>query len=367
MRDVAVMQPSFRNRSGRTGFESSRNLFGTDSISRDIGHDGRFGCFAMAPRASWKGYLKLSLVSCPVALFPATTLADRVRFRTINRDTGNRIRQQIVDEGTGEVVEPENRAKGYEVGKSEYIIIEDDELEAVQIESSHTIEITEFVKTGDVDSLYLDEGYYLAPDDRVAVEPFTVIREAMRSTGTVGIAKVAMHRREKLLLLEPRGKGLLGKTIRYQYEVRPEDSYFADIPEVGVDADLLKLAEHIVQGKMGAFDTSMFEDRYENAIVDLIRAKREGRPAAVSAAPAPQGNVVNLMDALRRSVEAETKGGKLAPATKPAAKAVKAKAGVSAGTGSEKKPGRAAKAVPKAEDVREAASTKSPARLKKAG
>jgi DNA end-binding protein Ku len=256
----------------------------------------------MAPRASWKGYLKLSLVSCPVALFPATTMAERVRFRTINRQTGNRIRQQLVDEATGEPVEPEDRVKGYEVGKSDYVIVEDEELEAVQIESSHTIDIQRFVKIKDVDPLYLDEGYYLAPDDRVAVEPFSVIREAMRSTGTVGIAKVAMYRREKLLLLEPRGNGLLGKTIRYGYEVRGEDSYFADIPDVKIDPELLDLAEHIVGSKMGKFDPATFEDRYEDAIVEMIKAKRAGHKPKLAPAAAPPSNVVNLMDALRRSL-----------------------------------------------------------------
>lgn len=319
----------------------------------------------MAPRASWKGYLKLSLVSCPVALYPATTLAERIRFRTINRDTGNRIRQQIIDEGTGEIVEPENRVKGYEIGKSDYVLVEDDELEALQIESSHTIEIQEFVKRSDVDPLYLDEGYYLAPDDRVAIEPFTVIREAMRDTGTVGIAKVAMHRREKLLLLEPRGKGLLGKTIRYQYEVRGEDAYFADIPEVAVDPELLKLAEHIVQTKMGRFDPSSFEDRYENAIIDMIKAKREGRPTQAAPAPAAPSNVVNLMDALRRSVEAETKSGK--PAPKPSSKAEakaspKKAAAAPALEEPEKKPSRSAAKG----GERKAAPAKGSARLKKA-
>jgi DNA end-binding protein Ku len=288
----------------------------------------------MAPRASWKGYLKLSLVSCAVALYPATTLAERVRFRTVNRQTGNRIRQQLVDEVTGEPVEAEDRAKGYEVGKNDYLIMDDDELESVQIESSHTIDIQQFVPQGSIDELYLDEGYYIAPDDRVAVEPFSVIREAMEATGTVGIARVAMHRRERLLLLEPRGKGLLAKSIRYQYEVRPEESYFADIPDVKVEPEMLKLAEHIVETKRGAFDPKMYEDRYENALIELIKSKQAGKPMEPAAvAPAPS-NVVNLMDALRRSIAADEKDGKAkaAPAKgrgkaaeKPAAKPVESK------------------------------------------
>ncbi len=268
----------------------------------------------MAPRASWKGYLKLSLVSCAVALYPATTLAERVRFRTVNRQTGNRIRQQLVDEVTGEPVEPEDRAKGYEVGKNDYLIMDDDELESVQIESSHTIDIQQFVPQGSIDELYLDDGYYIAPDDRVAVEPFSVIREAMQATGTVGIARVVLYRRERLLLLEPRGKGILAKSIRYQYEVRPEESYFADIPEVKVEPEMLKLAEHIVDTKRGEFDPKMYEDRYENALIELIKSKQSGRPMEPAAvAPAPS-NVVNLMDALRRSIEADEKSAKGKPA-----------------------------------------------------
>lgn len=280
----------------------------------------------MAPRASWKGYLKLSLVSCAVALYPATTLAERVRFRTVNRQTGNRIRQQLVDEVTGEPVEAEDRAKGYEVGKNDYLIMEDDELESVQIESSHTIDIQQFVPQGSIDELYLDEGYYIAPDDRVAMEPFSVIREAMQATGTVGIARVVLYRRERLLLLEPRGKGILAKSIRYQYEVRPEESYFADIPDVKVEPEMLKLAEHIVDTKRGEFDPKMYEDRYENALIDLIKSKQSGRPMEPAAvAPAPS-NVVNLMDALRRSIAADEKGGKAKPAAaKGGAKAAAAK------------------------------------------
>jgi DNA end-binding protein Ku len=279
----------------------------------------------MAPRASWKGYLKLSLVSCAVALYPATTLAERVRFRTVNRQTGNRIRQQLVDEVTGEPVEPEDRAKGYEVGKNDYLIMEDDELESVQIESSHTIDIQQFVPKGSIDELYLDEGYYIAPDDRVAVEPFSVIREAMHASGTVGIARVVLYRRERLLLLEPRGKGLLAKSIRYQYEVRPEESYFADIPEVKVEPEMLKLAEHIVDTKRGEFDPKMYEDRYENALIDLIKSKQSGRPVEpAQVAPAPS-NVVNLMDALRRSIEADEKGAKGKPAAKARGKSEAAK------------------------------------------
>ena len=173
----------------------------------------------MAPRPNWKGYLKLSLVSCPVALYPATTTSERVSFRTLNRDTGNRLRRQMVDEQTGDVVESDNQAKGYEVGKGEYIVLDDDELKAVQIESNHTIDIERFVPRAEIDGLYLDTPYYLAPTDRVGEEAFAVIREAMRAEKMVGLARVVLFRRERIMMLEPRDKGIVSTTLHYANEV----------------------------------------------------------------------------------------------------------------------------------------------------
>src|SRR5262245_22965350 len=173
----------------------------------------------MAPRPNWKGYLKLSLVSCPVALYPATTTSERVSFRTLNRDTGNRVRRQFVDEVTNEPVEAENQAKGYEVGKGEYIQIDDDEIKAVQIESNHTIDIERFVPRAAIDEIYLDTPYFLAPTDRVGEEAFAVIREAMVSEKMVGLARVVLYRRERVVMLEPRGKGIVAVTLRYANEV----------------------------------------------------------------------------------------------------------------------------------------------------
>ena len=170
----------------------------------------------MAPRPNWKGYLKLSLVSCPVALYPATTTSERVSFRTLNRETGNRVRRQFVDEQTGEPVETEDQAKGYEVAKGEYIMLEDDELKAVQIESNHTIDIERFVPRAEIDELYLDTPYYLAPTDRVGEEAFAVIREAMRAEKMVGLARVVLFRRERVLMLEPRGKGIVATSLHYR-------------------------------------------------------------------------------------------------------------------------------------------------------
>jgi DNA end-binding protein Ku len=258
----------------------------------------------MAPRANWKGYLKLSLVSCAVALYPATSTSSRVRFNTINRKTGNRVKQQYVDPVTGEAVEADERAKGYEVGKNSYILIEDEELEAIKIESTHTIDIESFVPVEQVDKRYLEAPYYIAPDDRVAQEAFAVIRDAMRDRAKAGVARVVISRRERMLLLEPLGKGIMATVLRYPYEVRGEEAYFEDIPDLNLPKEMRDLASHIIETKAADFDPSKFEDRYENAVIELVRSKESGRPVAAPATPRPS-NVVNLMDALRKSIASE--------------------------------------------------------------
>ncbi len=258
----------------------------------------------MAPRPNWKGYLKLSLVSCPVALYPATTTSERVSFRTLNRDTGNRLRRQMVDEQTGDVVESDNQAKGYEVGKGEYIVLDDDELKAVQIESNHTIDIERFVPRAEIDGLYLDTPYYLAPTDRVGEEAFAVIREAMRAEKMVGLARVVLFRRERIMMLEPRDKGIVSTTLHYANEVHAANAYFEEIPDLELPKEMLELAKHIIEKMAGKFQPDAFEDRYEQAVIELIRSKQKGMPVK----PQPthrQANVINLMDALRRSVEGD--------------------------------------------------------------
>ena len=262
----------------------------------------------MAPRPNWKGYLKLSLVSCPVALFPATTTSERVSFRTLNRETGNRVRRQFVDEQTGEPVETEGQVKGYEVAKGEFIQIEDDELKAVQIESNHTIDIERFVPRVDIDELYLDTPYYLTPTDRVGEEAFAVIRDAMRSEKMVGLARVVLFRRERLMMLEPRDKGIAATSLHFANEVHASANYFDEIPDVAIPKEMLELAKHIIEKMTGKFQPEQFEDRYENALIELIRSKQKGMPIK----PQPthkQANVINLMDALRRSVEGAKGGG----------------------------------------------------------
>jgi DNA end-binding protein Ku len=258
----------------------------------------------MAPRPIWKGYLKLSLVSCAVAMYTATSTSSRIRLHIINRETGNRIRNQAIDSETGDVVENEDKVKGYEVDKGKYVLLEEDELDEVALESTHTIEIESFVARDEVDEIYLDESFYIVPNDEVAYEAFAVIREAMKKKDMVGLGRVVMHRRERLLMLEPRHKGIAATALRYKPEVRNEDNYFDEIPATKVPADMLQLAEHILNQKAGHFDPDKFEDRYEDALNALIKAKRAGKEAPKVEAP-KASNVINLMDALRRSVKGE--------------------------------------------------------------
>lgn len=281
----------------------------------------------MAPRPNWKGYLKLSLVSCPVALFPATTTSERVSFRTLNRATGNRVKRQFIDEQTGDPVETEDQIKGYEVAKGEFIQVEDDELKSVQLESSHTIDIEQFVRRAEVDELYLDTPYYLTPTDRVGEEAFAVIRDAMRAEKMAGLARVVLFRRERIVMLEPRGKGITVTSLHYANEVHQAASYFDEVPDLELPKQMLELATHIIEKMTGKFEPEKFEDRYENALIELIRSKQKGMP--VKAQPVPrQTNVINLMDALRRSVEGTgAKGGaERASAKKPEKPAAKARA-----------------------------------------
>jgi len=283
----------------------------------------------MAPRPNWKGYLKLSLVSCPVALYPATTTSERVSFRTLNRETGNRVRRQFVDEQSGDPVETESQIKGYEIAKGEFIQIEDDEIKSVQLESNHTIDIERFVPRGDIDELYLESPYYLAPTDRVGEEAFAVIRDAMRAEEMVGLARVVLFRRERILMLEPRDKGIVATSLRYANEVHAASGYFDEIPDSELPKQMLELAKHIIEKMTGKFEPEQFEDRYENALIELIRSKQKGMPIK----PQPshrQTNVINLMDALRRRVEGAKGEPERAPvkkaSTKSRASRVKGKA-----------------------------------------
>lgn len=266
----------------------------------------------MAPRPYWKGYLKLSLVSCPIALYTATSSSERVAFRQINKKTGNRLRQQLVDDVTREPVETEDKGRGYEVAKNAYLIIDDDELDAVAVESNHTIQIDSFVPRAQIDERYFDSPYYIAPDDEVGQEAFAVIRDAMKDKNMVALARVVLGKRERVIMLQSWDKGLMGTTLRYPYELRDAGEYFSDIADIKTKGEMLDLAEHILESKTTDFDPTKFVDHYEEAIIDMLRQKQAGMPTPKERTVAPPSNVINLMDALRRS---------LADDKKPAAKA----------------------------------------------
>ena len=227
----------------------------------------------MAPRAYWKGTLKLSLVSCPVVLYPASTSVEKTRFHMINKETGNRLKQQMIDAETGDVVESDQKGRGYELKKGQYVEIEKEELEAVQIESNHTIEIDSFVPRDEIDKRYYNNPYYVAPDGKAAIDAFAVIRDAMKDEDRVALARIVLTNREHVIAIEPLGKGLLGTTLRYPYELRDEDEYFDDIKTPKITKDMVELAGHILQTKAAHFDPSKFKDEYEDALKALVRRK----------------------------------------------------------------------------------------------
>ena len=270
----------------------------------------------MAPRANWKGFLRLSLVTCPVALYPATSESEKISFNQLNRKTGHRIKYAKVDADTGEEVANEDIVKGYMVDTDTFIEVTKEELENVALESTRTIEIDEFVDRTEIDPRYLIRPYYLRPDGKVGHDGFAVIRETIRAMNKVAIGRLVLTNREHIIALEPLDKGLMGTLLRYPYEVRAEDEYFDEIQDVKVTKDMLDLARHIVNQKSGRFEPDKFEDQYETALVDLINQKRAGKPITPKERPAA-GNVVDLMEALRRSVggaateaKARTKSGK---------------------------------------------------------
>ncbi len=259
----------------------------------------------MAPRAYWKGYLRLSLVSCPIQLFPATSEREKIRFHQLNRETGNRIRYRKVDESTGDEVEQSDIVKGYEVDKGSYIELTSEELEAAAIESTRMIDIDQFVPEKEIDELYVANPYYLVPDGEVGAQAFAVIREAIKQEGMVALARVVFTSREHIIALKPRGKGLVGFTLRYPYEVRKEDDYFDEIPDEKVTKDMLDLARHIVESKAGHFHPDKFEDHYEDALKDLLKKKQHGEKIVPAKGREP-AKVINLMDALKRSAKGDT-------------------------------------------------------------
>jgi DNA end-binding protein Ku len=255
----------------------------------------------MAPRANWKGFLRLSLVTCPVALYPATSESEKISFNQLNRQTGHRIKYMKVDADTGEEVANEDIVKGYALDKDTFVEVSKEELAEVALESTRTIEIDEFVEKAEIDPRYLIRPYYIRPDGKVGHDAFAVIRETIREMNKVAIGRVVLTNREHIIALEPLDKGLMGTLLRYPYEVRSEDEYFDEIQDVKVTKDMLDLARHIVNQKSGAFEPDKFKDHYEDALVDLINSKRSGKPITPKERPRGE-NVVDLMEALQRSV-----------------------------------------------------------------
>src|ERR1700738_574098 len=257
----------------------------------------------MAGRAYWKGSLKLSLVSCPVLLYPATTSVDKTRFHMINKETGNRLKQQMVDAETGDVVESDQKGRGYELAKGEYVEVEREELDAVQIESNHTIDIDTFVPKDEIDKRYINHPYYIAPDGKAGTDAFAVIRDAMKNKDRVALARIVLTNREHVIAIEPLGKGLLGFTLRYPPEARDGQEFFDDIANPKISEDMIELAVHILDSKAAHFDPSKFKDEYENALKSLVRRKAAGKPVKVAEPEQRPDNVISLMDALQQSLK----------------------------------------------------------------
>src|SRR5438270_13156901 len=275
------------------------------------------------PRASWNGFLRLSLVSCPVALVPATTEAKRVRFNQLNGETGNRVQQQLIDSQTGEVVDRDQIVKGYEYERGRYVTIDDDELKALQIESSKIIDLERFVDRDEVDPVYLDTPYYVYPDGELAAETFRVIGEAMAHKHKVGLGRVTMSGRERLVLVEPRDSGLIMSTVRSADEVRPAE--FGPAAKGEIEPDMVAIAETIIDRRSGDFDPTSFRDRYQDALHDLVAQKTKGQGVAPREVAEPP-KVINLMDALKRSLAQEAKEPAPVPAKEGATKPARAPA-----------------------------------------
>ena len=285
----------------------------------------------MAPRATWKGYLKLSLVSCPVRMYNATSDTAKIRFNMLHKDTHNRVQMKPHDPELG-VVERADLVKGYEFEKDKYVVIEDDDLDQIQIESTKTISIEKFVDLADVDPMYLDSPYYIAPDGPVADETYRVLQMAMKERDKAALARVVMSGRERLVLLIPRDNGFVLNTLRTAAEVRGHQEYFAEIGDGKLDATAVKLANQLIEQFEGELDTSQFVDYYQEALTEVVKAKVKGTAPVIAKAP-ERGQVINLMDALKRSIdEGETK--------KPPAKSQprkKAKTGAKAAPKAKKK------------------------------
>ena len=258
----------------------------------------------MATRPIWKGYLKLSLVTCSVELYSATVSSEKVSFRVLNRTTGNPVVRQYLDSETGKVVDDKHQIKGYEIESNQFLHFEEAEIDALQIESSHTLNLDSFVNKGDIQQVYLDTPYFLAPADKVSTEAFAVIREALSHKKMAALARLVLYRRERPVVIEPFHNGMILTTLRYGHSVRTDENIFHDIEAVKIDPDMTELATHIIDKKLGKFDPDTFVDRYDEALLDLIKSRQKGAPVPKPVAPRKAENVINLFDALKKSLAA---------------------------------------------------------------
>jgi len=271
----------------------------------------------MAPRAIWKGILKVAEVTCPVALYTAASTSERISFHTLNRKTGHRVHRQFIDAVTGKPVEKEDQVKGYDRGDGDYIMLEPEEIAEAIPESDKTLDVATFLPCDEIDDLFFDRPYYVTPSTPVAAEAFALIRDVMASREAAALARTVIFRRMRSILIRPHDAGMIATTLNFDYEVRPVESAFDDIPKLKIEGEMLELAEHIIRTKAGRFDPKAFEDRYETALAELVKAKIEGRKIKPVKRSEP-AKVVNLLDALRQSAK-PGKSGK--SADKPAAKA----------------------------------------------
>lgn len=277
----------------------------------------------MAPRANWKGTLKIAELTCPVALYTAATTSDRISFHTINRATGNRVRREYVDAETGRPVPREDQVKGYEVSAGEHVLLEPEDVAAAVPDSDKVLETEAFLSCGEVDDVYFDKPYYLAPADRSGYEAFHLIREGLATMQGAAIARTVLFRRMRMLLIRAHGPGLVATTLNFDDEVRSAEAAFKDIPAPEIEGEMLDLARHIIDKKRGEFDPAAVEDRYETALADVVQAKIEGRKIRPRPAEKREA-VVDLMEALRESVKRDG-GDKAKPARKPRAKSAAAR------------------------------------------
>lgn len=256
----------------------------------------------MAPRAIWKGVLKIAELTCPVALYTAASTAERITFHTLNRKTGNRVQRQFVDEVTGKPVEHDDQVKGYDRGDGDYIVLEPEEIAAAIPESDKTLDVSTFLPCEEIDDVFLDRPYYIAPSTAIASEAFELIRETMIEQQSAALARTVIFRRMRSILIRPHGKGLIGTTLNFDYEVRSAEDAFSDVPKMKIQDEMLDLAKHIIETKAGEFDPKAFDDRYEDALAELVKAKIEGRTLKPKKLPAP-AKVADLMEALRQSAK----------------------------------------------------------------